>query len=113
MKQIQPMIPILFAIIFLGLLGSCLNHAKQADKKTSLNDSLAVQLWTFRGELEKDVPGTLKKIKDLGFTYVEGYNAPYIVGNPDNFKSQLDAYALTMFALYSNPLSARLSYSSS
>ncbi len=94
-----------FSIIFLGLLESCGNHANQADKNTSLNDSLAVQLYTFREELEKDVPGTLKKIKDLGFTYVEGFDEPYIVGNPEAFKSQLDAAGLKMFALHWNNLS--------
>ena len=105
MNQIQTMRPIVLSIIFLGLLGSCGKHANQADKNTSLNGSLAVQLWTFRGDLEKDVPGTLKKIKDLGFTYVEGFDAPYIVGNPDAFKSQLDAAGLKMFALHWNNLS--------
>jgi sugar phosphate isomerase/epimerase len=65
---------------------------------------LAAQLWTFRYDLEKDVPGTLKKIKNLGITYVEGFDAPYIVGNPDKFKSQLDAAGLKMFALHWNDL---------
>ena len=104
MNQIQTMRPILFAIIFLGLLSSCVDHAKQADKNNSLNGSLAVQLYTFRGELEKDVPGTLKKIKDLGFEYVEGFDEPYIVGDPDAFKSQLDAAGLKMIALHWNTL---------
>jgi sugar phosphate isomerase/epimerase len=51
------------------------------------------------------VPGTLKKIKALGFTYVEGFDAPYIVGHPDAFRSQLDAAGLKMFALHWNTLS--------
>lgn len=65
---------------------------------------LAAQLWTFRADLEKDVPGTLKRIKDLGFTYVEGFDAPYIVGDPESFKSHLDAAGLKMFALHWNTL---------
>jgi len=104
MNQMHTMRRILFAIIFLGLLGSCVDHAKQADKNTSLNGSLAVQLYTFRVELEKDVPGTLKKIKDLGFEYVEGFDEPYIVGDPAAFKSQLDAAGLRMIALHWNNL---------
>lgn len=96
--------PIFCTIIFLGMLSSCRNQANQADKKAELNDSLAVQLWTFRAELEKDVPGTLKRIRDLGFTYVEGFDAPFIVGNPDDFKSKLDAAGLKMFALHWNTL---------
>ncbi|MEP7376765.1 MAG: hypothetical protein ABI675_25430 [Chitinophagaceae bacterium] len=79
--------PILFAMIVLGLLNSCIDHVKRADKNSSLTGAIAVQLWTFRGDLEKDVPGTLKKIKDLGFAYVEGFDVPYIVGNPDAFRS--------------------------
>ena len=65
---------------------------------------LAAQLWTFRYELEKNVPETLKKIKKLGIDYVEGFDAPYIVGDPEKFKSQLDAAGLKMFALHWNNL---------
>jgi len=96
--------PVVLFLILVGLLESCESPTNQADKK-SLSKSLAVQLWTFRLELEKDVPATLKKIKDLGFTYVEGFDAPFIVGNPDEFKSQLDAAGLKMFALHWNNLS--------
>ena len=46
----------------------------------------------------------MKRIKDLGFTYVEGFDAPYITGDPDAFKSQLDAAGLKMFALHWNTL---------
>jgi sugar phosphate isomerase/epimerase len=74
------------------------------ENNTIKNDAakgiLAAQLWTFRYELQKDVPGTLKKIKHLGIDYVEGFDAPYITGNPDKFKSQLDAAGLRMFALH-------------
>src|SRR6476661_10667542 len=73
-------------------------------KNVPVQGMLAAQLWTFRYDLEKDVPGTLKKIKNLGITYVEGFDAPYIVGNPDKFRSQLDAAGLKMFALHWNNL---------
>jgi len=53
----------------------------------------------------QELTGTLKKIKDLGFTYVEGFDAPFIVSNPDAFKSQLDTAGLKMFALHWNNLS--------
>jgi hypothetical protein len=33
--------------------------------------------------LEKDVPGTLKKSKGLEIGYVEGFDAPFIVENPE------------------------------
>jgi sugar phosphate isomerase/epimerase len=74
--------------------------AKDTGKDVTTEGMLAAQLWTFRYELEKDVPGTLKKIKNLGINYVEGFDASYITGNPDKFKSQLDAAGLNMFALH-------------
>ena len=95
---------IFLSLIFLGLLGSCGRTANQTNENMPLDGKLAVQLWTFRGDLEKDVPGTLKRIKELGFTYVEGFDAPYIVGNPESFRSQLDAAGLKMFALHWNTL---------
>jgi sugar phosphate isomerase/epimerase len=91
-------------LVFLTLLISCANPAKDAGEDTSTKGMLAAQLWTFRYDLEKDVPGTLKKIKKLGINYVEGFDAPYIVGNPDKFRSQLDAAGLKMFALHWNEL---------
>jgi sugar phosphate isomerase/epimerase len=96
--------PITLSIILLALLGSCGKQADQANETTALNEKLAVQLWTFRVELEKDVPGTLKKIRELGFKYVEGFDAPFIVGNPDEFRSQLDAADIKMIALHWNEL---------
>jgi sugar phosphate isomerase/epimerase len=96
--------PVVLSIILLGVLVSCGKQVNQSVDREPLNSSLAVQLWTFRVDLEKDTPGTLKKIKDLGFTYVEGFDAPYIVGNPDAFRSELDAAGLKMFALHWNTL---------
>jgi sugar phosphate isomerase/epimerase len=78
--------------------------ARCAGENDSTTGRLAAQLWTFRYDLEKDVPGTLKKIKALGIDYVEGFDAPSIVGNPGEFKSQLDAAGLKMFALHWNNL---------
>jgi sugar phosphate isomerase/epimerase len=98
---------LLFFTFFLGLM-SCGKNSTQpvnvADNNAPTTGSLAVQLWTFRYDLEKDVPGTLKKIKDLGFTYVEGFDAPWIVDNPEVFRTQLDEAGLKMFALHWNTL---------
>jgi sugar phosphate isomerase/epimerase len=91
-------------LIFLTLMVSCGNRTKDAGKNDSSGGRLAAQLWTFRYDLQKDVPGTLKKIKNLGIDNVEGFDASDIVGNPDQFKSQLDAAGLKMFALHWNNL---------
>jgi sugar phosphate isomerase/epimerase len=93
-----------FLLISLAFILSSEKPVKDAGANNSQQSSIAVQLWTFRYDLEKDVPGTLKKIKNLGITYVEGFDAPYIVGDPDKFKSQLDAAGLKMFALHWNEL---------
>jgi sugar phosphate isomerase/epimerase len=91
-------------LILLTLMISCTNSTNDTLENASADGKLAAQLWTFRYELEKDVPATLKKIKNLGINYVEGFDAPYIVNNPDEFKSQLDAAGLKMFALHWNNL---------
>jgi sugar phosphate isomerase/epimerase len=96
---------IVVLLVLIGLLGSCGRQAKKPDENIPLKGNLAAQLWTFRDDLQKDVHGTLEKIKDLGFSYVEGFDAPYIVGNPDAFRKELDAAGLQMFALHWNTLS--------
>lgn len=90
--------------IFLLLVLSCSNPKSNDPKNASARGTLAAQLWTFRYDLEKDVPGTLRKIKNLGITYVEGFDAPYIVGDPGKFRAELDAADLKLFALHWNNL---------
>lgn len=96
--------PAYVLLTFLVLMTNCNKPAPDSTQGTHSDGCLAAQLWTFRYDLEKDVPGTLKKIKDLGINYVEGFDAPYIVGNPESFKSHLDAAGLKMFALHWNDL---------
>ena len=44
---------------------------KNALDKAAANAKLSMQLYTVRDELSKDIPGTLKKLKDIGFNFVE------------------------------------------
>lgn len=44
----------------------------QNEIKTSLNGPLGLQLWSLREYLPKDLPGTLAKVRALGFREVEG-----------------------------------------
>ena len=40
---------------------------------------IGLQLYTFRAQIPKDVPGMLQKISQMGFRYIEGggtYNLP-------------------------------------
>ena len=43
----------------------------ESQVRDTLKRSLAVQLWSFREDFKKDVPGTLKRVRDLGFVNVE------------------------------------------
>lgn len=97
MQKIYPLLILLLAI-------ACSRPQRETKEESAQAGTLAAQLWTFRYDLEKDVPATLKKIKALGFDYVEGFDAPYITGDPDAFRAQLDAAGLTMFALHWNTL---------
>lgn len=95
----------LYLCLLSAFIVSCSKPSETATDNTATSKGqIAAQLWTFRYDLEKDVPGTLKKIKALGIDYVEGFDAPFIVGNPDEFKAQLDAAGLKMFALHWNEL---------
>lgn len=53
---------------------------------------LGLQLYSLRADFAKDVPGTLKRVRDMGFKYVElagTYNM-----TPEKFKEALDANEL-------------------
>src|SRR5215813_1541237 len=54
----------------------------------SFTGPLAVQLWSFRNDFKKDVPGTLKRVRELGFTYVE--LAGYYGMTAQQFRAELD-----------------------
>jgi len=56
----------------LGAAALPVRGAPQAEIKTSLNGPLGLQLWSLREYLPKDLPGTLKKVRELGFREVEG-----------------------------------------
>ena len=57
----------LIAMIVVGLQMSLVVMAQSRPSK----GALAVQLWSFRADFKKDVPGTLKRVRELGFTNVE------------------------------------------
>ena len=46
--------------------------ADKAEIKTALNGPVGLQLWSLREYLPKDLPGTLGKIRGMGFREVEG-----------------------------------------
>ena len=66
------------------------------DSKAGLGPSfkgpIGVQLYSFREDFKKDVPGTLKRVHDYGFRYVELAGTYGL--SPAEFKKQLDANGL-------------------
>ena len=59
-------------IAFLALtLNPGFAQSSQPAAGKSYKDGLAVQLWSFRNDFKKDVPGTLKRVRELGFKNVE------------------------------------------
>lgn len=66
--------------------------------KPWLNSKLAVQLWSFRDDLGKDVPGTLKRVRALGFTRVE--LAGYYGLTAQQFRAELAKAGLQAVAMH-------------
>ena len=46
--------------------------ADKVEIKTALKGAVGLQLWSLREYLPKDLPGTLAKVRDMGFREVEG-----------------------------------------
>jgi sugar phosphate isomerase/epimerase len=64
----------------------------------SFKGPIAVQLWSFRNDFGKDVPGTLKRVHDLGFTYVE--LAGYYGMTAKRFRAELDKAGLKAISMH-------------
>jgi sugar phosphate isomerase/epimerase len=60
---------------------------------SGFSGKLGLQLYSLRAQFAKDVPGTLDKVRDLGFKYVELAGTYGL--SPAKFKSELDARGLT------------------
>ena len=59
---------------------------------SSLNGPVGLQLWSLREYLPKDLPGTLAKVRDMGFTEIEG--AGLWGHGAADFRKALDAAGL-------------------
>ena len=86
------------SIIVAGLLLISLatQGADRPKSKTGLGSSfkgpIGLQLYSLRDQFAKDVPGTLAKVRDFGFTYVE--TAGTYGNSPEKFKQMLDDHGL-------------------
>jgi len=71
----------------------------------SFKNGLAVQLWSFRNDFKKDVPGTLKRVRELGFTYVE--LAGTYGMTVQQFRAELDKAGLKAISMHIELKTAR------
>jgi len=65
----------------------------------SKDTHLAIQLYTVRDDMKKDPSGTLKKIADIGYKYVEHadyHNRKFYGYTPTEFKKLLTGYGMQM-----------------
>jgi sugar phosphate isomerase/epimerase len=58
-------------VLALALVAALVPSAWPQAKGNPFKGQLAIQLWSFRHDFEKDVPGTLRRVRALGFTQVE------------------------------------------
>lgn len=71
----------------------------------SFKGALAVQLWSFRNDFKKDVPVTLKRVRQLGFTNVE--LAGYYGMTAKQFRAELDKAGLKAVSMHIELKTAR------
>lgn len=82
----------------LVLLCGCAPLPPSPPAKASFSAPLAVQLWSFRNDFAKNVPGTLQRVRELGFTQVE--LAGYYNLTAQQFKSELDKVGLKPISMH-------------
>jgi sugar phosphate isomerase/epimerase len=88
--------------VLIALIAISINQAFAQNIQPGIGESfkgpLAVQLWSFRNDFRKDVPGTLKRVRELGFTYVE--LAGYYGMTARQFRAELDKAGLKAVGMH-------------
>ena len=74
------------SLLLLALL--LLPMGRVCAQPAALRQRLAVQLWSFRNDFARDVPGTLRRVRELGFVNVE--LAGYYGMTARQFRAELD-----------------------
>jgi sugar phosphate isomerase/epimerase len=57
-----------------------------------ISKQLGVQLYSMRHHMEKDLPGTLRRVREMGYTLVEAHS--FFGRTPEQFRAELDAAGL-------------------
>src|SRR6185295_2479759 len=87
----------LIALVLISWNQVCAQSAQPGAGK-SFKGPLAVQLWSFRNDFMNDVPGTLKRVHDLGFREVE--LAGYYGLTAKQFRAELDKAGLKAISMH-------------
>ncbi|MEY4168652.1 MAG: sugar phosphate isomerase/epimerase family protein [Blastocatellia bacterium] len=82
------------------LLALCLLFSTAAAQTGSFKGQLALQLYSLRAELKQDVPGTLAKVKAMGFRNVE--MGGYFGLTPQQFRAELDKAGLKAVSMHAD-----------
>jgi len=89
-------------IALLALATCCISQTPAQSVQPGIGKSfkgpLAVQLWSFRNDFKRDVPGTLKRVRELGFTNVE--LAGYYGMTAKQFRAELDKAGLKAISMH-------------
>ena len=82
-----------------AVAGSKLVQVAMAADQRPFAGPFGVQLYSLRKQLQKDVPGSLNHIREVGYTTVE--TAGFYGLKPDDFKRELDKAGLTCTGMHS------------
>ncbi len=89
---------IILAFLVVGSLNQALAQSAHNPNGRPFKGALAVQLWSFPNDFKTDVPGTLKRVRELGFTYVE--LAGYYGLTAKQFRAELDKASLKAISMH-------------
>jgi sugar phosphate isomerase/epimerase len=82
-----------------AVVGSKLVQVAMAADQRPFAGPFGVQLYSLRKQLQKDVPGSLNHIREVGYTTVE--TAGFYGLKPEDFKRELDKAGLTCTGMHS------------
>jgi len=91
---------LMLAVIASFCFSSCSTTPKKSKKE------IGIQLWSVRDDMKNDPAGTIKKLGEIGYSYVEaaGYSDGKFYGiEPAAFKSLLEENGMTMKGSHTGP----------
>lgn len=93
--------PLLFVLIVVMVVFNLPASTSDSLAKTrGAQTVIAVQLYSFRNQIKKDLPGTLAKIRAMGLTHIESY--PHGLAPAKEFRAMLDKAGLKCFSTHAD-----------